>query len=352
MLQRFFGSEKTPLDRAFNPVMNNMGSRIVERSVQGTLKVEESDSPGTPNITQSLPDLTSDTVTGSILETIQREERMQMQINCPKDSFESMNESICSDPTADQYQNKADKPDILGVEKSRLLGASHGFTVKRHQQFEDFSKTNPGLSNSVSHLPVESCTNDISKSETKLSELQKDKRTRKEKTATYGGRTFKELLHFDSGSVPDKSEVSLNVKNNKKFRKRSQTLTGLESLKPLEISKSPNPEADCIQSDQDNHAAVLGRHKPEWRSASVKGTSVSTNSEVTGTPPKSDNLSSRAGMTHVPISKLNDYLVLALDGLEENCEVQVVKITASSLLFKPEELATYLEVKTLMFQIY
>lgn len=359
MLQRFFGSEKTPLDpRAFSPVVNNMGSRIVETSVLGTLRVEESNSPGTPNITQSLPDLTIATVTGSILETIQGEERMQVRINWPKDSLESMNESLSSDPIADQFQNKRDNvygsaENLLGVEKSRLLGASHGFTVQKHQQFDDLSQTNQGPSNPVSRLPVESRTNDISRSETKLSELQKSKRAPKEKTAMYGGRAFKELLHVDGGSVPSKSEVSSNIKNNKKFRKRSNTLTGLEFLKPLEISKSPLPEADCIQSDQDNHAAVLGRHKPEWRSASVKGTSMSKNSEVTGTPPKSDNLSSmRAVMAHIPISKLTDHLVLALDGLEENCEVQVVKINASSLFFEPEELATYLEVKTLMLKIY
>lgn len=356
MLRRIFGSEKAPQEGVAAARSNYAGLGTIQTAT--STKMEDNKSPGNLNISQSLPDLAISTATtDGNAERVQGQQTQEIRINWPKDSLESVNESICSDPVVDQFQNKPvnvyrSAENLLGVEGSQVPRARRVFSLKKskHEQSEDFFKNNQSSSNSTSLLSVDFHVNDILKSEAELNEAQKYRGTPKEKAATLGHRSFMDLLHADYGSNPRKSKDSLNIKISKrsssKSRKRALTLTGTEFLKPPSlVSKSPISESDGVQSEHDARGAVLSRQMPEWRSSSVKATSTGKHSEVT--TPSKDDRSARAARTsiiHIPISRLNDYLVLALDGLEEDNEVQVVKVDASTLLFKPEELFTCFEV--------
>lgn len=352
MLRRIFGSEKVPQEGVVAPRSNY--ARLGTIQTTTSTKVEDNNrSPGNWNTSQSLPDLAISTVTTTDgnAERLQGQPIQELRINWPKDSLESVNESICSDPVVDQFQNKPanvyrSAENLLEVGGNQVPRARRVFSLKKskNEQSEDFFKNNQSSSNSTSLLSVDFHVSDVLQSEVEHNEAQKYGGAPREKAGTLGRRSFMDLLHADNGSHSRKSKDSLNTKG--KSRKRAMTLTGTEFLKPAEISKSPMSEADGVRSERDIRGAVLSRQMPEWRSSSVKATSTGKHSEVTTTPSKGDRSarSARTPMIHIPISKLNDHLVLALDGLEEDTEVQVVKVDASTLLFKPEELVTCFEV--------
>lgn len=339
MLRRIFGTEKVREDSP------------LARSLKG-LENEDLEN----NISQSLPDLTIGRPSVQLSPDPKERRggrREEIKTERPKTSEDSLiGGSVCSEPSGTGHTLQVDAhpsmmyssiDSLLAVPKAEIQRVPHNHAFKMKKSLSSKRNTDTlsdasaassprnsfgvidSSSTAANHLPMESqATTPLKKSEEDLEE------------------TPREGLSVESRLDPSSADNKATKRANKKSRKqRYKTVTGSELLVPVAVQRNPD---GGIHSDSES---ALTRSIPGWRSASLKGTprgkgekeAEETKVQVL----KNEVTPARALTSTVPISKLDDYVVLVSDQLDEHGDIQAVKVTAP-LPLKEEDLATYLQV--------
>lgn len=338
MLRRLFGAEKAREDSAS------------ARSLKG---LDSEDSRSENTVSQSLPDLT---IGPSVQLTTDQKERRgkreEIRTEKPKTSEDSLIEgSLCSEPGAGQTQVSRDpammyssidsllavpKSDIKRVPHSRVFSMKKTLSSKRNIEADDLSDTSAASSPRNSRRPIVADTSNAGNLLPKQSQMT----TPVKKSEENPEETSREGVVTESHPEPTSADKATKRANKKSRKQRYKTVTGSELMVPVEVQK--NPEG-AFQSDSEG---ALTRSMPGWRSASLKGTPEGKAAETVVQVLKNEGTPVRALTSAVPISKLDDYVVLVSDQLDENGDIQAVKVdvSATPLPLKLEDLASYIEV--------
>lgn len=338
MLRRIFGAEKAREDSALS------------RSLRG---LDSDDSRFENAVSQSLPDLTigpSVQLTPDPKEKRGRREEI-VRTERPKTSEDSLVEgSLCSEPGAGQTLQVNKDPvtmyssidSLLAVPKTEIKRVPHNRAFKMKKPLstkhivDDLSDTSAASSprNSISVVESSTAGSLLPKQPQSTATPVKKSEGNLEETVGEG------FASVESRPDPTSTAKATKRASKKARKKRYMTVTGSELLVPVEVQKNPD---GSIQSDSE---APLTRSMPGWRSASLKGTSQGKAVEMSVPVVKNEGTPARTSTSAVQISKLDDYVVLVSDQLDENGDIQAVKVdvSATPLPLKREDLASYLEV--------